>query len=116
MSTQNTLNDRSHFGTHAFLDCPVTHILPSSFRDTRAKVLVLHGDADPVAPMTAVTAVMEEMGAANANWKIDIYGDARHSLTGEDVANKSTPQAGLHSQSEDRSWQTTLRFLKEVLT
>jgi pimeloyl-ACP methyl ester carboxylesterase len=57
----------------------------------RAKVLVLHGDADPVAPMTEVTAFMEEMRAANANWEIDIYGDARHSFTGEGVANKSTP-------------------------
>jgi dienelactone hydrolase len=66
--------------------------------------------------MTEVTAFMEEMRAANANWEIDIYGDARHSFTGEGVANKSTPQAGLHPQSEDRSWQTTLRFLKEVLT
>jgi dienelactone hydrolase len=90
--------------------------MPAEPNAIRAKVLVLHGDADPVVPFREVIAFMEEMRAAHANWEMDMYGDARHSFTGEGAANKATREAGLHPQSEDRSWQTTLRFLKEVLT
>jgi dienelactone hydrolase len=97
---------------HGILSAP----MPAEPNAIRAKVLVLHGDADPVVPVSEVTAFTEEMRSARANWEIDIYGDARHSFSGEGVANKATPEAGLHPQSEDRSWQTTLRFLKEVLT
>jgi dienelactone hydrolase len=67
-------------------------------------------------PFSEVIAFMEEMRAAHANWQIDIYGDARHSFTGEGIANKAIPEAGPHPQSEDHSWETTLHFLKEVLT
>jgi dienelactone hydrolase len=97
---------------HGILSSP----MPAEPDAIRPKVLVLHGDADPVVPSSEVRAFMEEMRAAQANWEIDIYGDARHSFTGEGVANEATPEAGLHPQSENRSWQTTLRFLKEVLT
>jgi dienelactone hydrolase len=90
--------------------------MPPGPNAIRGKVLVLHGDADPVAPIKEVIAFMEEMRTAHANWEIDIYGDARHSFTGEGVANQATPEAALHTQSEDLSWQTTLRFLEEVLT
>jgi dienelactone hydrolase len=76
---------------------------------------VLHGDSDPVAPSDQVSAFVEEMRAAHANWEIDIYGNAKHSFTGEGTANRTRPEAGLHPQSEDRSWEATLRFLKEVL-
>jgi dienelactone hydrolase len=79
------------------------------------KILVLHGDADPVVPTSQVTAFMEEMRAAGANWEIDIYSDAKHSFTGEGVSNGPGPEAGFHEQSEDRSWRAMLRFLKEVL-
>lgn len=97
---------------HGILSAP----LPAEPNAIRAKVLVQHGDADPVVPFGEVVAFMEEMRAARVNWEIDIYSEAMHSFTGEGVANKATPEAGLHPQSEDRSWHTTLRFLKEVLT
>src|ERR1700730_16494887 len=40
---------------------------------------------------------------------------ARHSFTGEGVLDQTSPEAGLHPQSEFRSWQATLGFLAEVL-
>jgi dienelactone hydrolase len=97
---------------HGILSAPV----PAEPHAIRAKILVLHGDADPVAPLPEVLSFMEEMRTADANWEIDIYGNARHSFTGEGVAERATPEAGVHLQSEERSWHTTLRFLKEVLT
>jgi dienelactone hydrolase len=79
------------------------------------KVLVLHGDADPVATFDQLASFREEMRSAKANWEINIYGDARHSFTGEGVVNEASPEAGLHPQSEARSWRATVEFLREVL-
>ena len=55
------------------------------------------------------------MRSAEANWELDIYGGARHSFTGEGVLDQNRPEAGLHPQSEARSWRATLDFLDEVL-
>jgi dienelactone hydrolase len=55
------------------------------------------------------------MVMANANWEVNIYGDAKHSFTGEGILNQQSPEAGLHPQSEERSWRATLEFLEEVL-
>jgi dienelactone hydrolase len=79
-----------------------------------SKILVLHGDADPVAPPESVIAFQEEMRLAQANWQINIYSDAKHSFTGEGAVGDRTPEAGLHPQTEARSWQTTVEFLQEV--
>jgi dienelactone hydrolase len=78
------------------------------------KILVLHGDADPVAPIESLIAFREEMRLARANWQINIYSDAKHSFTGEGAVSDRTPEAGLHAQTEARSWQTTVEFLREV--
>jgi dienelactone hydrolase len=80
-----------------------------------AKILVLHGDADPLVPLSEINAFVNEMRAAKADWEINTYANAKHSFTGEGVAGKPSPEAGLHPQSEQRSWQATLQFLEEVL-
>jgi dienelactone hydrolase len=78
------------------------------------KILVLHGDADPVVPLDSVIAFREEMRLAQANWQMNIYGGAKHSFTGEGAAGDGTREAGLHPQTEARSWQMTVEFLREV--
>ena len=78
------------------------------------KILVLHGDADPVVPIESVMAFREEMRLIQANWQINIYAHAKHSFTGEGAAGDRTPEAGLHSQTDERSWQTAVEFLREV--
>jgi len=76
---------------------------------------VTHGDADPVAPAESVIDFQKQMRLAQANWQINIYSDAKHSFTGEGVVGDRTPEAGLHPQTDARSWQTTVEFLREVL-
>ena len=88
----------------------------SSTRHNSAQILVLHGDADPIAPFDELAAFREEMHTAEANWELNIYGGARHSFTGEGVLDQKSPEAGLHPQSEARSWRATLEFLAEVLS
>lgn len=80
-----------------------------------SKILVLHGDADRVAPFDQLASFLDEMRSAKANWEINIYGNAPHSFTGEGALDQNRPEAGLHPQSELRSWRATLEFLAEVL-
>jgi hypothetical protein len=44
-----------------------------------------------------------------------VYGNARYSFTGEGILDQGSPEAGIHPQSESRSWRTMLEFLAEVL-
>ena len=96
---------------HGILTAPI----PAQRNAILSKILVLHGDADPVAPADSVIDFQKEMRLAQANWQINIYGDAKHSFTGEGVVGDRTAEAGLHPQTEARSWQTTVEFLREVL-
>jgi len=96
---------------HGVLNSP----LPAEPGAIRAKILVLHGDDDPLVPFEQVIAFREEMRRAKANWEINLYSGAKHSFTGEGVDGASTPEAGLHPQTEIRSWQTMVGFLQEVL-
>jgi dienelactone hydrolase len=96
---------------HGILTAP----LPAKLHEVHAKILVLHGDDDSVAPFEQLAAFREEMRAAQANWEVNIYGGARHGFTGEGLWDKSRPQSGFDPQYEARSWQVTVEFLKEVL-
>ena len=96
---------------HGILSAPI----PAQRNAVIAKILVLHGDADPLASFDQISAFREEMRSAEANWEMDIYSGARHSFTGEGVLVQTSPEAGLHPQSEARSWRATLGFLAEVL-
>jgi len=101
---------RGVISLHGILSTPI----PAQRNAVVSKILVLHGDADPVTPAESVIDFQREMRMAQANWQINIYGDAKHSFTGEGAAGDRTPEAGLHPQTEARAWQTTIEFLREV--
>lgn len=96
---------------HGALNSP----LPATPGTMHAKILVLHGDADPLVPSEQVTAFQEEMRIAKGNWEINIYSEAKHGFTGEGVFAGDMPEAAFHPQAESRSWRATLQFLAEVL-
>lgn len=96
---------------HGELDSPI----PAQPGAIQGKILVLHGDADPVVPFEKVIQFRDEMRSSDTNWEIDIYSGAKHSFTGEGAVGNITPEAGLNPQAEARSWQTMLNFFEEVL-
>jgi dienelactone hydrolase len=83
-------------------------------RTVVSKILVLHGDADPVVPLESVIAFREEMRFAQANCQINFCGNAKHSFTGEGAVGDKAPEGRLRPQTEARAWQTTVEFLREV--
>lgn len=79
-----------------------------------AKVLVLHGWEDPMAPPADVLALASEMTQAGADWQIHAYGHAMHAFTAKDL---DAPERGLRydADADRRSWGATRAFLEEVL-
>jgi dienelactone hydrolase len=78
-----------------------------------AKVLVLHGWDDPMAPPDATVALGHELSAAGADWQIHAYGGTMHAFTAPGANN---PAGGVqyNPDADRRSWQAMTNFLAEV--
>jgi dienelactone hydrolase len=79
-----------------------------------AKVLALHGWADPSVPPDAVAAFAKEMTDAGADWQLHGYGHTLHAFTNPEA---DAPAEGRqYSRAADaRSWIAMQNFLAEVL-
>ncbi|MEH6634961.1 MAG: dienelactone hydrolase family protein [Halioglobus sp.] len=88
---------------------------PGNTADNRisAKVLCLHGYADPMAPPEAMTALGAELTAAGADWQIHAYGNTLHAFTNPEAAD---PEMGTvyNAAADRRSWQSLQNFLAEL--
>jgi dienelactone hydrolase len=80
----------------------------------QAKVLVLHGADDPLAPIEDVVALREELNAAGCDWQLHMYGRAQHAFA---VPGANVPDIGAHhnADAERRSMASCAAFLAEVL-
>jgi len=89
---------------------PPTGLAPAPIK---AKVLVLHGWDDPMAPPKDVLALAQEMTAAKADWQLHAYGNTMHAFT---AVGAYAPERGIayNEDADRRSWESTLSFLKEV--
>ncbi|WP_372424232.1 dienelactone hydrolase family protein [Salinarimonas chemoclinalis] len=74
----------------------------------RGDLLVLHGSADPVSGMEDVAALAATLNEAEIDYRMEIYGGARHSFTVWGSGDYE-PEADL------QSWDAMLRFLDERL-
>ena len=80
----------------------------------KPRILICHGDADPLVPRTQVIAFWEEMDTAKADWHFHSYAGVGHGFT-----NPAPPTNGgtiSYDASADRqSWAALLGLLDEVL-
>lgn len=79
-----------------------------------AKILVLHGAADPVAPDDAMLAFENDLRTAPAvDWQLVSYANAMHAFTLPDA---DAPEQGalFDARAERRSWVAMKAFLAEV--
>lgn len=79
-----------------------------------AKILVLHGNDDPMVPPEQVVAFKAEMTAKQVDWQLHTYGHTVHSFT---RAAADDPAFGTvyNASADRRSWQAMLNFFGEVL-
>lgn len=80
----------------------------------RARVLMLHGYDDPMAPPEDVLAVAREFTAASADWQLHAYGQTVHAFTNPFAQDRA---GGMQydEAADRRSWHALEEFLAEVL-
>lgn len=79
-----------------------------------AKVLILHGYDDPMAPPEHVLAVARELSDARADWQLHAYGGTMHAFTHPGA---NMPEHGLqyNATAARRAWTSLCGFLDEAL-
>lgn len=79
----------------------------------RARILVCHGDADPMVPRAQVLRFWEEMDEAGADWHFHAYAGVKHGFTNpHPVAN---PATAYNASADRQSWAAMLAFFDEAL-
>ncbi|NQX87470.1 MAG: dienelactone hydrolase family protein [Halioglobus sp.] len=78
------------------------------------KILVLHGEDDPLVPPEQVAAFKAEMNAKKADWQLNAYSNTMHAFTRPE-ANDRDFGTVYNASADRRSWQAMLNFFEEVL-
>ncbi|WP_222983759.1 dienelactone hydrolase family protein [Flagellimonas meishanensis] len=81
--------------------------------EIKAKILVLHGWADPLALPKDINMLAEELTERNAIWEMDIFGHTGHAFTNP---NANSPENGMNYNplADGRGWQRMLNFFEEI--
>ena len=80
----------------------------------KAKVLVLHGGADPYVPSSDVAAFMDEMNKVKATWRMETYGGAVHAFTNPAAGTDPSKGAAYDADADARSKKAQDAFFAEL--
>ncbi len=86
---------------------------PAFGESISAKVLVLHGEDDPLVPPDQVADFKNEMNNAGVDWQIHAYGGTVHAFT-RNGANDPASGAVYSEAADRRSWRAMHNFLTEL--
>ena len=95
---------------HGLLDTQ----LPAEPGAIRPRILVCHGDADPMVPREAVLAFWEEMDAAGADWHFHSYSGVRHGFTDPASDARGFDAVKYNASADRQSWAAMLALFGEV--
>ncbi|MXO59658.1 dienelactone hydrolase family protein [Altererythrobacter salegens] len=95
---------------HGLLDTE----LPAEPGKVAARILVCHGDADPMVPRSLVVAFWEEMDAAGANWHFHSYSGVKHGFTNPNSP-AGNPAVDYDASADRQSWAAMHELFEEVL-
>lgn len=80
-----------------------------------ARVLVLTGAEDPMAPRDAVVALEDGLSAAGVDWELAVYGATKHGFTNPHADQAGRPEAiAYNARADRRSWSAFTEFLEEL--
>jgi dienelactone hydrolase len=71
--------------------------------------------ATPHVPLKDVTALIDEMQQAEADWQLIVYGNAVHGFTHADAVPGAIPGVAYDAAADRRSFHAACDFLAEVL-
>jgi dienelactone hydrolase len=75
-------------------------------KNIHGPVLILHGAEDPVAPISEVLALIDQLRGAKVPWELNLYSGTEHGF--------STPKDAAEERANDESKIATARFFKQV--
>lgn len=87
--------------------------LPAEPGKVTARILVCHGDADPMVPREQVLRFWQEMDAAGADWHFHSYSGVMHGFT--NPAPTENPATAYDASADRQSWAAMLSLFDEVL-
>jgi dienelactone hydrolase len=85
---------------------------PAAPGDMQAAILICTGSEDPFCPPDQREVFEAEMRAADANWRLIIYGGAMHGFS---HASAGIPGCAYHEGADRESWRATITFLDDHL-
>jgi dienelactone hydrolase len=91
-------------GTHA----------PAEPGTIQARILVCHGDADPMVPREAVLAFWKEMDRAGADWHFHSYAGVRHGFTDPASDARGLDAVNYNASADRQSWAAMMTMFDEV--
>jgi dienelactone hydrolase len=95
---------------HGGLDSPA----PADGKNIKAKLLVLHGAADPHESPTDFAAFHKELADAKVDWQLIEYGGAVHCFTDQRAGTDPTKGCAYDPAADARSWAAMRAFFDEV--
>lgn len=96
---------------HGGLDSPT----PADGKNIKAKVLVLHGAADPFVKKPDIEAFIAELDQAKVDWQMVSYAGAVHAFTEKHAGNDPSKGAAYDAKADRRSWEAMKDLLAEAL-
>jgi dienelactone hydrolase len=89
---------------------------PAQSGAVTARLLVCHGDADPLVPREQVAAFQDEMDAAGANWHLHAYSGVRHGFTDPGSDARGVPAIAYDASADRQSWAAMTGLFDEILS
>lgn len=80
----------------------------------KAKIFVAHGAEDGFVPKERIEAFQAALEAADADWQMNIYGEARHSFTNPDADDYGIDGVAYQEEADHRSWAALQLFFGEI--
>ena len=78
------------------------------------RILVCHGDQDPMVPRQQVLAFWEEMDAAGADWHFHAYSGVKHGFTDPASDQRGLAAVGYNASADRQSWSAMLSLFDEL--
>jgi dienelactone hydrolase len=87
---------------------------PAKQGEANAKVLICHGDADPMVPMAQVDSAKKEFQDAGADVKAIIYPGAKHAFTNPNADKFGIAGIAYNKEADMKSWDDMKAFFAEI--
>lgn len=82
----------------------------------KAKILVLHGDADPFIKPEQIQQFRSNLSEAGADWQFVSYGGVKHSFTNPAADKAGVDGLGYDPAADKRSWKAMLNLFDELFS